>query len=108
MGKGGGAAPVGGRRDITLAPTEAAGQGGTRPGGTKCLRSDFDGSGREGGSGEPPTPAATPADGRRVAAAGGFLTAGEAGTDVLGLDAVGIVAGDAPPAATLGPPSRRT
>jgi hypothetical protein len=58
----GGAAPVGGRRDITLAPTEAAGQGRTRPGGTKCLQSDFDGSGREGGSGEPPTPAATADD----------------------------------------------
>ena len=100
---GGGAAPAGGRRDITLAPTEAAGRDGIRPGGTKCLRSDFDGSGRAGGSGEPPTPAASPADGGRVAAAAGFLAAGEAGTGGLGLDAVGLVAGNAPPAAALGP-----
>ena len=71
MGGGGEATPVGG--DIMLAPTEAAGQGGTRPGGTKCIRSDLDGSGREGGSGEPPIPAATPADGGRVASAAGFL-----------------------------------
>ena len=99
----GGVAPVGGRRDITLAPTEAAGRGGIRPGGGKCLRSDFDGSGRAGGSGEPPTTAATQADSGRVAATGGFLAAGETGTGGLGLDAVGLVAGNAPPAAILGP-----
>jgi hypothetical protein len=43
-----------------------------------------------------------------AAAAAGFLTAGEAGTDGLGLDTVGLVAGNAPPVATLGPPSWRT
>jgi hypothetical protein len=53
--EGEGAAPVGGRRNITLAPTKAAGRGRTRPGRTRCLRTYFDGSGRQGGSGEPPT-----------------------------------------------------
>ncbi len=38
-----------------------------------------------------------------MAAATGFLAAGEAGTGGLGLGAVGLVAGNAPPAATPGP-----
>ena len=98
----GGAAPVGGRRDLALAPTEAAGCGGTRPGGTKCLRSDFDGSGRTGGSGEPPTIAATPTVGQRVAAATSFPTAETHDSDHRGLDTVGLIAGHAPPTAPLG------
>jgi hypothetical protein len=43
------------RHNITLAPIGAAGRGRARPGGTQCLRSDFDGSGRQGGSREPPS-----------------------------------------------------
>ena len=45
-------------------------------------------------------------DGGRVAATAGFLAAGGAGPGGPGLDGVDLVAGNAPPAATLGP--RRT
>jgi len=60
---GRGATPLSGRRDVTLAPSEAAGGLGARPGGTggghcdsstKYSRSDFHGSGRWG-DGYPPT-----------------------------------------------------
>ncbi len=52
----------------------------------------------------PPTPAATPAGGGRVAAATGFLTAGAAGPAGPGLDAADLVrvAGHAPSATILG------
>ena len=63
------AASVGGRRDLTLAPSHAAGRGGDgrRPGGstgpgdgrrvvyTKCIRNDFGSSGRLRGVGFPPS-----------------------------------------------------
>jgi hypothetical protein len=75
-------------------------------GGTKYLQSDFDSSGREGGSGEPPTTAATPTDDGRVAAAASLFASGGACPGALQLDTVGLLAGHAPPAATLGP--RRT
>jgi hypothetical protein len=103
---GWGAAPVGGRRAITLATTEATGRGGTRPGETKCIRSDFDSSGLEGGSGEPPTTTATPACGGRVAAAASFPAPYKAGSGDIGMDALDLVARHAPPAPSFEP--RRT
>ncbi len=51
--EGEGTASVGCRRDIALAPTKATGRDGIRPGGTQCLQSDLDCSGRQEGSGEP-------------------------------------------------------
>ena len=68
------AASVGGRRDLTLGPSQAAGGDGHRPGGssgddrrvayTKCIRSDFDSSGLHRGPGggvDSPPPAFRPA-----------------------------------------------
>ena len=76
---------------MTLAPTEAprrdprdeAGSAHVL-GGTKYMRSDFKGSGREGGSGEPPITAATPTDGERAAAAAGFVRLPRAGRCLVG------------------------
>ena len=44
-GEGGGAAPVGSRRDFTLATTEAVGGGVACPGGDKSSQSDWTSSG---------------------------------------------------------------
>ena len=64
------------------------------------MRSDFKGSGREGGSGEPPITAATPTDGERVAAAAGFLRLPRAGRCL-----VGVFLGAGPKIVTVAHPS---
>ena len=81
------AASVSGRRDLTLAPSQAAGGDGHRPGGssgddrrivyTKCLWSDFDSSGRLRGGGFPPTAGFSSRD-ERVAPAAGLPPARDA------------------------------
>ena len=98
------AAELGGRRahERTPSPGHATRGEGSCPGGTKYIRSDFNGS-RDGGGGYPPTTPATMADGRRVAAAAGLSTTGHAAPGALALVIVGLVAGHASTASALGP-----
>ena len=97
------AAPVGGRRDITRATTEAAGGGDARPGGNQSSRSDYTSSGHGGGGDPPPTTTTTPADGGRVAAAAGLPAARADGAGTVGLDGVDLGSGPTPSSSALGP-----
>ena len=102
QGRGeGGAAPVGGRRDITLATTEGAGGGAACPGGDESSRSDYTSSGHGGGS-YLPTTATVPADSGRAAATAGFPATGDAGTGSPWLDDVDFSSGAAPSTAAPG------
>ena len=88
----GAAAPDGGRRDITWAPTEAArgGDDSDGPGGNQSSRRDYTSSGH-GGDGDPPTTTtATQADGGRVAAAAGLPTASADCAGTCWLDGVDL------------------
>ena len=87
---GRGAASLGGRRthECPSPPGQATRGERTRSGGTKCIRSDFDGSGRAGGS-SPSTPATTAAYSERVASIAGLPTAGIGDGADLDLGAVG-------------------
>jgi len=105
-----GTAALSRRRDVTLAPSQAAGGGGLDPGGPwsgrraapKCIRSDFNGSGRSGGGGSSPTTGYSTTC-QRVAAPAGLLTAGDAARDGAGLDAVDLIAGCPVPDPVLRP-----
>ena len=94
-GAGGGPAPLSGRCAVThpLPPGQAAGRTGISQGGPKCLWSDFDSSRRAGGR-SPPTSAPSRFGGG-VAPSARLPPPRDGGSDALGVDPLGLVAGDA-------------